>query len=231
MKKGACDAPFSDGVGELTASSPPSSPSSSSRSSWPFSSPLSSGFLEHREFTPCLPGAAAAWHDRPRGRRSRSFWSTPARAGESHQKLGGGTCGSHPRNRHRLALLRRLLGGLLLRAGLRSLLRHSSSWESWLPSCHRLPRGHNRWAERSTCIRDVDYGRENHPVKHNLPQKSKKLMPRARVMRQAVSTIGSRLSTARARIALTIAFRSNARRSAGGPRTACARTAARTAHR
>jgi len=151
---------------------------------------------------------------------------------ESHrQERGGGTLGSRPRHRHRLALLRRLLGGLLLRAGLRSLLRHSSSWESWLPSCHRLPRGHNRWAERSTCIRDVDYGRENHPVKHNLPQKSKKLMPRARVMRQAVSTIGSRLSTARARIALTIAFRSNARRSAGGPRTACARTAARTAHR
>ena len=231
MKKGACDAPFSDGVGELTASSPPSSPSSSSRSSWPFSSPLSSGFLEHREFTPCLPGAAAAWHDRPRGRRSRSFWSTPARAGESHQKTWGWDLWVSPPEPAPAS---------------------ASSPPSWRSSSSRRPsqssspffllgelaaqlspvtEGHNRWAERSTCIRDVDYGRENHPVKHNLPQKSKKLMPRARVMRQAVSTIGSRLSTARARIALTIAFRSNARRSAGGPRTACARTAARTAHR
>jgi hypothetical protein len=51
-----------------------------------------------------------------------------------------------------------LLCGLLLRAGLGSLLRHSSSLGSVAAQLVPVPRGHKRWAERSTYIQDVDYG-------------------------------------------------------------------------
>ena len=56
---------------------------------------------------------------------------------------------------------------LLLFFAMRSSLEQG--WLSLLPAT----RGYNRWAERSTLIQDVDYGRELPSVKHKVLRKSK----------------------------------------------------------
>ena len=144
------------------ASWPSSSPPSLQPSSPCDLSPPSSGSLrpsrivqglEVRESRRVLR-ASALWHDAPvTGALDCGCGSASCVA--PHGCLTGaltrvtrapGSCGP------RLPLLRGLLRGLL-----RSFLRHVSSW---FCGCSAIDlRSHpNRWAERSTCTQDVDYG-------------------------------------------------------------------------
>ena len=154
-KKGAKVAPFRADPGVLTASSP-SSWSPSSPSSSPLSLSPPSGVLGVSGIRAARPPAAAAWLDRQRCRRPRSLYRDSPRhvsPRAPHPKKRG--CGCTPGTGDRLSASWRSSSS-------RRPLQSSSPFfllgDCGSSACFPVPRGHKRWAERSTYIQDVDYG-------------------------------------------------------------------------
>jgi hypothetical protein len=97
--------------------------------------------------------------------RWRPAWPASSRSRSAAKKIGGAKSLLHtPRSgRPRLALL-----AALFLAALCGFLRHEFLLGTRLPSWFPVTEHYNRWAERTTLIQDVDYGREHRTVKHKV---------------------------------------------------------------